>query len=157
MEFINGTKVTELSRLARLEIDGERLADALFRAYLKQMLRDGIFHADPHPGNVFLVGGAGADAAQHRIALIDLGMVARVTPGLQDRLLQLLLAVADNRADEAVKVLLLLAESREEADKPAFKRAVADIIGQHHELAHAEAQGGRAGLMLMRAAADNGI
>src|SRR3989440_9636314 len=98
MEFIPGTKVTALSPLARLELDGERLADALFRAYLKQMLRDGIFHADPHPGNVFLIDG--------RIALIDLGMVARITPGLQDRLLQLLLAVADNRADDAVKVLM---------------------------------------------------
>src|SRR5207244_3576311 len=123
MELISGTKVTNLSRLQRVELDGEALADALFRAYLKQMLRDGLFHADPHPGNVFLVEGG--------IALIDLGMVARVTPGLQDRLLQLLLAVADNRADDALKVLLLIAESREEANEPAFKRAVADIIGQH--------------------------
>src|SRR6185503_5406597 len=70
MEFIPGTKITKLSPLARMELDGEKLADALFRAYLKQMLRDGLFHADPHPGNVFLVDG--------RIALIDLGMVARV-------------------------------------------------------------------------------
>src|SRR5205823_7991703 len=41
MQFIPGTKITALSPLAKLEIDGERLADALFRAYLKQMLRDG--------------------------------------------------------------------------------------------------------------------
>ena len=153
MEFVSGTKITELGPIARTELDGERLADALFRAYLKQMLRDGVFHADPHPGNVFLVDGAeGA-----RIALIDLGMVARITPGLQDRLLQLLLAVADNRADDAVKVLLVLAEEREGADRPAFKRLVADIVGQHHELAHGEAQVGRAVLMLMRAAAECGI
>jgi predicted unusual protein kinase regulating ubiquinone biosynthesis (AarF/ABC1/UbiB family) len=49
MEFIPGTKVTELTRLERREIGGERLVDALFRAYLKQILRDGLFHADPHP------------------------------------------------------------------------------------------------------------
>src|SRR3989440_2914432 len=112
MEFIPGTKVTALSPLARLELDGDRLADALFRAYLKQMLHDGIFHADPHPGNVFLVDG--------HIALIDLGMVARVRPALQDRLLQLLLAVSDNRPGDAVKVPLLVADQREGADQAGF-------------------------------------
>src|SRR5207302_4648042 len=108
MQFIPGIKITALSPLARLELDGECLADALFRAYLKQMLHDGIFHADPHPGNVFLVDG--------KIALIDLGMVARVRPALQDRLLQLLLCVAENRPDEAVKILIMLAEEREDSD-----------------------------------------
>jgi ubiquinone biosynthesis protein len=149
MEFIPGTKITALSPLARLELDGERLADALFRAYLKQMLRDGLFHADPHPGNVFLVDG--------RIALIDLGMVARIRPALQDRLLQLLLSVADNRPDDAVKVLLLLAEERHEADTAAFRRAVADLIGQHQEVSMQRPQVGRAVLMLLKIAAENGI
>src|SRR4030095_9648256 len=89
MEFVGGTKVTALSPLARLELDGERLADALFRAYLKQMLRDGLFHADPHPGNVFVVNG--------KIALIDLGMVAHLSRGLQGRVPQPLPRVAGNR------------------------------------------------------------
>ena len=149
MEFIPGTKVTALSPLARLELDGERLADALFRAYLKQMLRDGLFHADPHPGNVFLVDG--------RIALIDLGMVARLRPALQDRLLQLLLAVSDNRPDDAVKVLLLIAEEREGADQAGFRRGVTEIIGQHQQVQLARPQVGRAVLMLLKVAAEHGI
>src|SRR4029079_6354369 len=105
---------TALGPLAKMELDGEKLADALFRAYLKQMLRDGMFHADAHPCNVFLV--------DHKIALIDLGMVARLRPALQDRLLQLLLSVSDNRPDEAVKVLLLVAEARKEANQAGFPR-----------------------------------
>jgi len=149
MEFIPGTKITKLSPLARLELDGEKLADALFRAYLKQMLRDGLFHADPHPGNVFLL--------DQRIALIDLGMVARVRPALQNRLLQLLLSVSDNRPDEAVKVLLLVAEQRESADTAGFRRGVAEIIGQHQEVALARPQVGRAVLMLLKVAAEHGI
>jgi ubiquinone biosynthesis protein len=149
MEFVGGTKITALSPLARIELDGERLADALFRAYLKQMLRDGIFHADPHPGNVFLVNG--------KIALIDLGMVAHVPPGLQDRLLQLLLAVADNRAEDAAKTLLMLGEFREEADRSGFGRGVADIIAQHQEVRLARPQVGRAMLMLLKVAGENGI
>ena len=149
MEFIAGVKVTAIGPLARMELDGERLADALFRAYLKQMLRDGVFHADPHPGNVFLMG--------DRIALIDLGMVAHVTPALQDRLLQLLLAVADGRAEDAARVLLLIAQRLEDADEPGFARAVADLIAQHRQLSLQQPQVGRAVLMLMKAAADHGL
>ena len=94
MEYVAGIKVSAIGPLARLELQGEGLADALFRAYLKQILRDGFFHADPHPGNVLLMDDG-------RIGLIDLGMVGRVPPGLDDRLLQLLLAVSDNRPDDA--------------------------------------------------------
>ena len=149
MELIAGTKITAVSALAKTELDGSRLADALFRAYLKQMLRDGLFHADPHPGNVFLVDG--------RVALIDLGMVARLSPELRERLLQLLLAVSDNRADDAAKVLLLLGHCREDADQAGFQRAITDVLGQHQELALRRPQVGRAVLMLLKAAFDNGI
>src|SRR6185369_10287195 len=86
MEYVTGTKVTALSPVVLLEHDGRELAEQLFRAYLRQVLVDGFFHADPHPGNVFLT-------ADGRLALLDLGMVARVAPRTQDYLLQLLLAV----------------------------------------------------------------
>ncbi|HWV90626.1 MAG TPA: AarF/UbiB family protein [Burkholderiales bacterium] len=149
MEFIPGTKVTELTRLERREIGGEQLVDALFRAYLKQILRDGLFHADPHPGNVFLVG--------ERIALIDLGMVARLAPGVRERLLQMLLAVSDNQPDDASKALLAMGECREDADTAGFDRAVADLLGQHHEMSFQPPQAGRAVLMLLKAAGDHRI
>jgi len=149
MEFIPGTKVTELSRLERREVDGERLVDALFRAYLKQILRDGVFHADPHPGNVFLVG--------ERIALIDLGMVARLAPAVQERLLQMLLAVSDNQPEEAAKALIAMGECREGADIPGFHRGVAELLAQHHEMSFQPPQVGRALLMLLKTAGDNAI
>ena len=149
MEFIAGTKITELSPVARIELDGEHLADALFRAYLLQILRNGLFHADPHPGNVFVVDG--------RIALIDLGMVARVAPGLQERLLQLLLAVTDNRPDDAVRVLLQLARRRDGADVANFHRGVTDLIGQHQVVTVLQPQVGRVVLMLLKVAGENGF
>ena len=71
MEYIPGKKITDISPLRLMEIDGPGLADELFRAYLQQILVDGVFHADPHPGNVFLTD-------DERIALLDLGMVARL-------------------------------------------------------------------------------
>src|SRR5438093_13097807 len=84
MEYVPGIKMTEMSPLARMEFDGEMLAEELFRAYLDQILVEGFFHADPHPGNVFLT-------PDHRIALLDLGLVGRIMPRLQEDLLQLLL------------------------------------------------------------------
>jgi ubiquinone biosynthesis protein len=149
MEFIPGTKVTELTRLERRETDGERLTDALFRAYLKQILRDGMFHADPHPGNVFVVDG--------RLALIDLGMVARISPSLQERLLQMLLAVSDNQPEEAAAALLAMGERTGRTDPAGFQRAVADLLSQHHEMSFQPPQMGRAVLMLLKAAGDNGV
>jgi ubiquinone biosynthesis protein len=88
MEYVEGAKITELSPIARLDIDGPALAEELFRAYLKQVLVDGLFHADPHPGNIFLTD-------DHKIALLDLGMVGHTTPGMQENLLRLLLAVSE--------------------------------------------------------------
>jgi len=149
MEFIPGTKVTELTRIERRELDGERLTDALFRAYLKQILRDGMFHADPHPGNVFIVDG--------RIALIDLGMVARVTPALQERLLQLLLAVSDNQPDDAAKVLLEIGECDEDSDRKGFQRGITELLAQHSEMSFQPPQVGRAVLMLLKVAGDHRI
>ena len=83
MEFVPGKKITDLSPLARMDFDGAALAEELFRAYLEQILVSGFFHADPHPGNVFIT-------ADYRIALLDLGMVGRIMPRLQEDLLQLL-------------------------------------------------------------------
>ncbi|PYJ07795.1 MAG: ABC transporter, partial [Verrucomicrobia bacterium] len=51
MQYVHGKKITDLHPLARMEFDGAALADELFRAYLQQILVDGFFHADPHPGN----------------------------------------------------------------------------------------------------------
>ena len=53
MDYVAGRKITSLSPLRLMELDGRALSEELFRAYLKQILVDGFFHADPHPGNVF--------------------------------------------------------------------------------------------------------
>jgi predicted unusual protein kinase regulating ubiquinone biosynthesis (AarF/ABC1/UbiB family) len=124
MDHIPGQKITRISPLTHLEVDGEALADELFQAYLKQTLVDGFFHADPHPGNVFLT-------PDNRIALLDLGMVARLSPRLQDTLLRLVLAVAEGRGDEAAEHTFSLVEERNEVDQEAFRRQVAAMVGEY--------------------------
>jgi predicted unusual protein kinase regulating ubiquinone biosynthesis (AarF/ABC1/UbiB family) len=119
-----------------MEIDGEALAEELFRAYLKQILVDGFFHADPHPGNVFLTDDG-------RIALIDLGMTARVAPGLQEELIKLLLAVSDGRAEDAAEIAFGLVEPREGFDKRRFLRRIAEQVSRHQDARLEEIDTGR--------------
>lgn len=150
IDFVRGHKITKLNPVTRTEIDGAALAEQLFRAYLQQILVDGFVHADPHPGNVFLTD-------DNRIALLDLGMVARITPDTQERLLRLLISVSEGRADEAATVSIALGQIRQGFDEPGFRRDVADLVAQNQNARVGQIQVGRIVLMLARMSAERGI
>jgi len=80
MDFIHGTKVTDLEKQRRLNIDPAKVNRLLIKTYLKQLLEDGFFHADPHPGNLLVM-------ADGRLAFFDFGMVGRITPELQAKMI----------------------------------------------------------------------
>src|SRR5438874_4916409 len=147
MEYVPGTKITEISPLARMEFDGEMLAEELFRAYLNQILVEGFFHADPHPGNVFLT-------PDDRIALLDLGMVGRVMPRLQEDLLQLLLAISEGHGEDASQIAIKIGEPRREFDQAEFSRRISEIVGQQKTATIEQMQVGRLVLEITRCAAD---
>jgi predicted unusual protein kinase regulating ubiquinone biosynthesis (AarF/ABC1/UbiB family) len=107
-----------------MELDGRELAEQLFAAYLKQILSDGFFHADPHPGNVFLTDDG-------RIALLDLGMTGTLTPQMQEQLLRLLLAIAEGRSDDAVTILAKLGDVEHGFDRRSVSEAVADFVAEY--------------------------
>lgn len=150
MEYVPGKKVTDLSPLGRMEMDGAALAEQVFRAYLQQILVDGFFHADPHPGNVFLT-------EDYRIALIDLGMVGRIMPQLQESLLQLLLAIAEGRGDEAADIAIKIGEKKEDFDEKEFTRRISEIVAQQKTVTVAQMQVGRLVLEVTQTSAESGI
>lgn len=147
MDFVEGTKITELSPLARLDIDGEALAEELFKGYLKQVLVDGIFHADPHPGNIFLTNDG-------RVALLDLGMVGHISPGMQEELLKVLLAISDGQSDEACDIVLRISETRDEFDETDFRRRTAQLVADQKDAPLGERDVGKALLAVGKIAAD---
>ena len=126
MEYIHGQKITALSPVVRLEIDGDELAEELFKAYLQQILLDGFFHADPHPGNIFL-------SQDNRIALLDLGMVARLSSVLQEDLLRLVLAISEGRNEDVAEFALKHGEKLEDFDEQKLRRDLADLVGRKHD------------------------
>ena len=150
MDYIQGKKVTALGPLARIDLDGCALAEDLFRAYLQQILVDGFFHADPHPGNVFLTD-------DRRIALIDLGMVGNITPSFQENLLQLLLAISEGRGDEAAERTIRMGEAKEDFDAITFKREVADLVTQHQGAQLESLDAGHVVLEITRISGANGF
>lgn len=150
MDYIRGRKITALGPLARLETNSAPLVDAIFKAYLKQVLVDGLFHADPHPGNVFLTDDG-------RIALLDLGMVGHTAPGMQENLLKLLLAVAEGKSEEAADLVIHISEKMDGFDPAEFRRRIAQIVAQHQDQGLEQINVGRSLLTVSRNAAENGL
>jgi ubiquinone biosynthesis protein len=150
MEFIHGEKVTSLPPVRRIELDGDALGDALFEAYLKQILVDGIFHADPHPGNVFLTD-------DDRIALIDLGMVGYVTESMQEKLLKLLIAISDGKGEDAASVAATMGQRLEHFDRPQYTREIAQLVAMHRDSTVGEMDIGRVVVEITRISGENGM
>jgi len=150
MEYVPGVKITALGPLAQLDVKGAPLAEELFRAYLKQVLIDGLFHADPHPGNVFITDDG-------RIALLDLGMVGRISPKMQEHLLKLLLAVSEGKGDEAAEVVLQMSEKTERFDPHEFRRKIRELVSLHRNQGLHELKVGQSLMDLSRYARQNGL
>src|SRR5262245_9730101 len=150
MDYVAGTKITSLSRVEWTEVDGATLSEDLFRAYLQQILIDGVFHADPHPGNVLLT-------PDRRIALIDLGMVGRISAQTQEQLFKLILAIGEGRGDEAADVLVGLGERREDFQEMDMRRAIVDLVSRFHRLTMREMNVGRVVLEMSRSGAEHGL
>lgn len=150
MKYIPGRKVTELSGLAQLEVDGAALAEALVRGYLTQVLLAGTFHADPHPGNVLVT-------RDGRLALIDLGQVARLAPDVRDALARMFVALGDGRSDEVARILALLGEPLADFDERRFARGVAAVVQRMTDPLPASATAGSTVLELARESAEAGL
>ncbi|MGD0007580.1 MAG: AarF/UbiB family protein [Terriglobia bacterium] len=150
MDYVQGRKITSVGPLGRLEMNGAPLAEELFKAYLKQVLVDGLFHADPHPGNVFLTDGG-------HIALLDLGMVGHTTPAMQEHLLKLLMAISEGKSDEAADVVIRISQKTEEFNQTEFRRRIGQLMASRQDQGLQQMNVGKSLLEVSKNAADNGL
>ncbi len=150
MEYVRGRKVTDVSPVALVEIDGRELAEQLSKAYLDQILVDGFVHADPHPGNIFVTD-------DHRLGLLDLGMVTRVEPTTRDRLLRLLLAVVESEGADAAEIARELGTTTETFDEQRYRREIADLVLRYQHATLEEINVGRIVVEIARISGDCGV
>jgi predicted unusual protein kinase regulating ubiquinone biosynthesis (AarF/ABC1/UbiB family) len=117
MEYIAGLKVTDTAGLVAAGHDPRAVLTCLVRTYLKQLLEDGFFHADPHPGNLRVM-------ADGRLAFFDFGMVGRLPQTLQTALLEAFLHLIDRDIAGLVDDLGRLGLLRLSSDAAAQVRPV---------------------------------
>ena len=179
-ERIRGTKVSEIPASFRNDLDLTLLANELTRAYLHQIAVDGHFHADPHPGNIFLVlptdsnpptpaevvtytsgetddgtsriARAERDALQlaptappllePKLALIDFGMIAHLSPSLRDQCVRLLYGLSEDQGDDVADVLVEMGEPLGDFDRSRYQREINELVAQAYGADMSELEAG---------------
>lgn len=151
MDYVPGIKITSLSGAVLTDLDGDTLAAELFQAYLKQILVDGFFHADPHPGNLLLT-------HDRRIGILDLGMTGRVQQRMRDQLVHLLAGISEGNGIQTAEAALGIAEAKDdELDREGFIAEVEEIVGSTKSQALERIDVGALVLQVTRACADAGL
>jgi predicted unusual protein kinase regulating ubiquinone biosynthesis (AarF/ABC1/UbiB family) len=122
LEYIEGTRIDRLhDRIASGEVDLRHLVRTVGELYLQMMLVDGLFHADPHPGNLLV-------DQQGRVVLLDFGMVIPVERELRTKLARLVLAAAQGDADGVINSFYELGILDPDADRAAVQDAAARVV-----------------------------
>jgi ubiquinone biosynthesis protein len=143
LERIHGTKVAEGHGLSSQR--ASQLAREFFQADVFQVVVEGVYHADPHPGNVLLT-------ADGRLALLDFGLLGRLDEDTRTGFALLLLALAQNRADDVADLVVTLSLTTRTSDEAGFVQDVRRKLPRLHHRPLASIQAGHALADLQRAA-----
>jgi ubiquinone biosynthesis protein len=120
-EFFPGKKVTET------KADGKKIAKASVAVIIKMIFEDGFFHADPHPGNVIIIG----TDEEPVIGLIDCGMVGRLSPELRERTIDLMIAAARKDTYGVADALYAIARPTKKVDMREYRAYVATLADKY--------------------------
>jgi len=126
MEYIPGTKINDIETLDKKGLDRTELATTLQEVYLQMIIEDGVFHADPHPGNL-------AVKDDGTIIFYDFGMSSTVDPFIQEKIVEFYIAVANQDIDAILDTLIDMGTLSPTADR--------EVMGDVLELAIADARG----------------
>ncbi|MCW5854202.1 MAG: AarF/ABC1/UbiB kinase family protein [Anaerolineae bacterium] len=148
--FVKGRHLADLSREELGQLDAPAIAKDLLSAYLKQIIIDGIFHCDPHPGNIFIT-------ESGTLALLDFGMVGRFDAGQKDNIIVLLLAFSERQGERVADTYLELITIPDGFNRRAFTQDVSALVSRYHDLSGSRMSLGAALLDLTRLASAHRI
>ncbi|HET7323846.1 MAG TPA: AarF/ABC1/UbiB kinase family protein [Halococcus sp.] len=130
MEYIGGTKITAIDELDSMGVDRTALAERLERIYLKMIVDDGVFHADPHPGNLSV-------KPDGTLVFYDFGMSGTVEKYIQDKIIEFYIGVANQDIDAILDALIEMGTLSPSADRETMgnvmELAIQDVRGEEVE------------------------
>ena len=125
MEFIDGAKVSDKDKLQAWNIEGKHIAEVGTALFISSIFEHGFFHADPHPGNFFVL-------PDGRIALIDFGMMGSIDRDTMDDLLSFLVALLLNDTEMLVTQFIDLGLVDDTVDVRGMQREISDILSRYN-------------------------
>jgi predicted unusual protein kinase regulating ubiquinone biosynthesis (AarF/ABC1/UbiB family) len=133
LEDVQAIKINDYAGIERAGIDRREVARCLLNTYLKQIFEDGFFHADPHPGNLFVCPSGsprqtGEAGQAWQLTFIDFGMIGRVRPKMKEGMREMVIAVGTRDAARLVNSYRLLGILLPEADLDLLEKAEAELF-----------------------------
>ena len=126
MEYVSGIKITNLAELQSDGHDLKLIARRGADSFLKQVFQFGLFHADPHPGNLHIL-------ENDVICILDYGMVGRIDDAMKLHLTELLLGLLQRDVDRIITQLLYSGDLNDDADRPSLRRDLSEFIEEHYD------------------------
>lgn len=127
MEYVQGTKLNELVEINRKGYDAKVLAERVAHSIFQQILIEGFFHGDPHPGNV-------AALPDDVIVFMDFGMVGRLTPDMRMHFASLVIAMMRQSTDGVIKALSLMGTLPDDVDMQNLRLDVEDLRDTYYDV-----------------------
>lgn len=125
MEYVDGLKIDQVDELRSTTSNSAELAANGARIFMKQIFEFGVFHGDPHPGNIRI-------RYDGTICLLDYGMIGILDEQTREQLIDVLLAVSQQDVDAAVKLVLQLGEPYREVDRPLLQVDMRDFVANYY-------------------------
>jgi len=127
LEYIDGIKISEVDKIEAAGLDRKLIARIGSRFILKQVLEDGFFHADPHPGNIFVTEG-------NIIVPVDFGMMGSLDPRTMEELSDLLIAAAKKDTDLILRVMVDFGIISDDSDTSALRADISELLNRYYEV-----------------------
>jgi ubiquinone biosynthesis protein len=123
MEYIDGYAISKATAyMTQQEINRFEFAETLLFSFLEQALVSGIFHADPHPGNIYI------EKHSNDLTLLDFGAVGRLTTSEQEGMKLFLVGISQNKAEIVTDGIRLLVENADEVEESLLERKIDDVL-----------------------------
>ncbi len=120
MEYMKGIKLNDFPRLTELGYNRKTIAEKIVKAVFHQILIEGFFHGDPHPGNIFVLDG-------EVISLIDFGMVGRLSPDMKYQFVSIVIAMMRQNTDGILRAVLRMGLVPDDVNMPRLRREVEEL------------------------------